>query len=593
MHLDVVFAADPRFPGGTSSATLMDMRAVRRMGLTAGLLPVRSAVLSTVRGMHPRLRAGMEAAGIVPLAPDSPVTCDLLLAEHPTLFLYMADRPTLVRPRAAVLIANHPPRIGRTTPEYDLVEVLDNMERLFGVDAHVAPISPIVRDLILETPVRRDRITSSDLTRIIDVDDWAMPIRPPRAGEPVVIGRHGRPDPLKWPDTIEDVLAAYPVREDVRVHMLGGGPPNALMDHWPGSWRIQPFRVDHPKTFLEGIDFYVYFHSRAWIEAFGLSVLEAMAAGKVVIVSDSFRSLFGGGVLYATPADVMEIVDRLRDDPAAYVEQATRARAIAAERFSYPTFEAQFSEIRREIGAESRDETAPARSVARTPIADPPTAAAVPASPLPTRRLMLVSSNGIGLGHITRLAAIARRLPGYVEPVFYTLSQGASLLRDLGYNADFVPSHQARGFTGESWNRAFAHDFAAALEYHAPEAVVFDGSMPYTGLVDVLDARPRLTSFWMRRALWKPGQSEIALVRDMHFTAVIEPGDIAEREDVGTTVLGRQDVLRVPPILLHDATERLSRGDARRALDLPETGRIVCLQLGILGDTDLAPLRAA
>jgi predicted glycosyltransferase len=40
-------------------------------------------------------------------------------------------------------------------------------------------------------------------------------------------------------------------------------------------------------------------------------------------------------------------------------------------------------------------------------------------------RVMFVSSNGTGLGHLTRSMAIARRLDREIEPLFVTLSRAA------------------------------------------------------------------------------------------------------------------------------------------------------------------------
>ncbi len=73
-------------------------------------------------------------------------------------------------------------------------------------------------------------------------------------------------------------------------------------------------------------------------------------------------------------------------------------------------------------------------------------------------RILFLTSNGVGLGHITRLMAIARRLPPTVEPVFFTLSHGSPLIAAAGYSVDFLPSNQGRGVRPDDWERAFQHD---------------------------------------------------------------------------------------------------------------------------------------
>jgi hypothetical protein len=49
----------------------------------------------------------------------------------------------------------------------------------------------------------------------------------------------------------------------------------------------------------------------------------------------------------------------------------------------------------------------------------------------------MICGNGVGLGHITRLLAVARRLPSWIEPVVLTLSPGAGLLRAEGLSVDY------------------------------------------------------------------------------------------------------------------------------------------------------------
>jgi hypothetical protein len=563
-HFDVVIAADPRFPGGTSSATLADARALRDAGRTVGLLPAASALLPGARAPNRAFLAGMAAAGVPTLDPATAATADLLLVTHPTLFPHVPPRPVRLRPRGVVLVANHPPRLGDGRREYDPAAVLDTIEQVLGAPAVIAPVSPTVADLLAETGLDPARVTTA-LPRIVHPADFDLPIRPPVPGRALVIGRHARPDAAKWPDTAAEILAAWPVRDDLRVEILGGGPPPDRLGHVPWNWTVRDFGSMSPRDFLARLDAFVYFHSRAWTEAFGMAMLEAMAAGRVVITHPSFRAQFGDGAVYTEPAGAANVLDHLRSDPRAWIAQAEAGRQVAVERHGPGALVAAIDAIGLRFGL--------------TPSAGRPS----PPSPMVVRarrRLLMVTSNGTGLGHLTRLAAIARRLPPEADVTFLTLSQGAALLRGLGFPADFVPSHQAHGIDREAWNRAFSQELAAALTYHRPDCLVFDGSVPYAGLVEVLDARPGLVSVWVRRGLWTPDQTPDPLERAAHFTAVIEPGDLAGREDAGATATAGDTVLRVGPVLLVDPADRLGRAAARKSLGLPEDGRVALVRLG-------------
>ena len=53
-------------------------------------------------------------------------------------------------------------------------------------------------------------------------------------------------------------------------------------------------------------------------------------------------------------------------------------------------------------------------------------------------RILFTTSNGTGLGHLTRSMAIARRLPDGVEPLFLTLSAAAPVVEEMGFPVEYV-----------------------------------------------------------------------------------------------------------------------------------------------------------
>ena len=65
-------------------------------------------------------------------------------------------------------------------------------------------------------------------------------------------------------------------------------------------------------------------------------------------------------------------------------------------------------------------------------------------------RILFVSSNGTGLGHLTRSMAIARRLGGRCEPLFFTLSGAAPVVREQGFPVEYAASYATPG-AGSDW----------------------------------------------------------------------------------------------------------------------------------------------
>lgn len=198
-----------------------------------------------------------------------------------------------------------------------------------------------------------------------------------------------------------------------------------------------------------------------------------------------------------------------------------------------------------------------------------------------TKRVLFVTANGVGLGHITRLSAIARRLPARLEPVFATMSQAASVLEQMGFPTELLTTYT--GKAGKPWNTWTRERMRDILDYHQPAALVLDASNPYEGVVEAAACRPGLKLVWVRRGMWRATQDNSAfLTRAPYFDMIIEPDDIAAALDVARLEQGPSDTLQVPPIGLLDEHEILPRADARRALGLPETaeGGSVLVQLG-------------
>src|SRR5262249_38942453 len=147
--------------------------------------------------------------------------------------------------------------------------------------------------------------------------------RPP-PGQTAVLGRHSRPARAKWPDQPQELQAGYPDRSNLTVKALGGVPPE--VQPWLGSnWQLLPFSEDGA-GFLSTLDFYVYFHGKQWVEAFGVSIAEAMASGVVTILDPSYEPLFEGGAIYAQAAGTLDVIKHLLASPQEYVRQSEAGR---------------------------------------------------------------------------------------------------------------------------------------------------------------------------------------------------------------------------------------------------------------------------
>ncbi len=194
-------------------------------------------------------------------------------------------------------------------------------------------------------------------------------------------------------------------------------------------------------------------------------------------------------------------------------------------------------------------------------------------------RILFTTSNGTGLGHLTRSMAIARRLADRAEPLFVTLSAAAPVVERMGFPVEYVPAYATPASGNDyRWSRRLRARLRAVIAEAEPAVIVFDGTHPYEALLGALPADA--TAVWCRRPLWKRGSSRVPLGRAGAFDAVLEPGELAAAEDAGPTVALRDRAHRVEPIVLLDRAELLPRAEAAAELGLDPEVPTVLVSLG-------------
>ena len=193
-------------------------------------------------------------------------------------------------------------------------------------------------------------------------------------------------------------------------------------------------------------------------------------------------------------------------------------------------------------------------------------------------RILLVTSNGAGLGHLTRLSAVSRYLES--ETLIYTMS---SAYKKIGRDPDtiiYFPSYGDLGMDGSIWNRFMQAHLEATIDAFNPTLVVFDGTFVYRGVTGSC-RNFGVPLVWLQRGAWKTDVDKRSRQRHnaiKYCDRVVIPKDygVVEKVDCGPEI----EVNYVNPIVLGEQSEILSKEMAREVLDIPDGKKPVLIQLG-------------
>lgn len=582
-YFDVIVVTDARLVGGGNKSLAQEILAHSRAGYTTGLVSLTGPARGGGRPIDTSLMRLLERGLLTMIRSDEKVDAGVVIARGPSMFEVEQTVVPRIRALHWILVAN----AFNTDPQvsnmlYDPLRTERRAAELFGHRWTWAPLSTVVRRRMLAAHPKLE-LSSSTWSNIIKTDEWWIQ-RQPELTRPIRLGRHSRDAPGKWPTDRQSILDAYPDDGDFVTSIMGGATvPTKVLGYLPSTWRVESFGSRDPRMFLRDVDVYPYFHHPSMKEAFGRSVLEAIASGAIAVLQPYLEEVFSGAALYAEPHQVQDIARSLAEDPRALSEQRARARDVVEATFSY---DSHVERIRSLIG-KPRVRTNVARPVSRGILSDVSEGAGA------GRRALFYTDNGHGLGHVTRLMAYAKRLPRDVSSLFLTMSKAYSLVDEQGFPVEYFPSAKSMGFGPDEraqWEQLLDVRFRRTLQRFEPAVVVIDHVNPPAVLRQIVQDHPNTRFVWSRRGLWRQQRKPAGLSMADAFHHIIEPMDLSAAVDMGFTPRLSENVRYVPPVTLVERPELLTRHEAQKELGLPADRPTILLNLSADTTEELSDL---
>jgi hypothetical protein len=339
---DVVFASEWRKYGGPQKSMLEEILALTRRGMRVGVAHLEALRFMTTRSDHlcQPVQELINNGTVDHLLLGDELETSLLVVRYPPVLQFAATEPSRIRARQLLILANQAPfEKDGSDHRYVPQACTEVASALFSVEPRWCPMGPAVRE-ILEGLLPATTLTPFDMPGIIDIDQWTLDRSRFRLDRPVM-GRHSRDDWTKWPGDRETLLAVYPDSDDVDVRIMGGAKAALSVlgtATLPANWVAYDYDEIGVRSFLNQLDYYVYFPHADMVEAFGRATLEALAAGCVAILPHHFYATFGDAAVYCGPHEVQEVIRSFHADHAAYLDQSRLAQERVRKLYSHESY---------------------------------------------------------------------------------------------------------------------------------------------------------------------------------------------------------------------------------------------------------------
>jgi hypothetical protein len=340
-HYDYLFITDFNLSGGAFTSVMNDVKACLLAGKRVALFHWPRFDMNVESPLPPLVWELAAEGNLDVVSAGESLEADTVIAGYPAILQHPIDNPPQVNFNHLIVIVCQTAfrLLNDQDQAYDPKEVRRTLMDTFGTEGVWVPVSGLVGRLITAhgdyPPTHAEPWPPLlDVTAFASEPVWRGAVR-----DRPVIGRHGRDHYSKWPSNRDALLDAYCAGRPCSVKILGGADRALkVIGAVPSNWEIQSFNSMPVPDFLGDIDFFVHYPHEDYVEAFGMVVAEAMAAGKPAILPPIFEETFGSSALYAEPSDVWETVYSLWRSESAYLDRAIAGREFARSNYALERF---------------------------------------------------------------------------------------------------------------------------------------------------------------------------------------------------------------------------------------------------------------
>jgi len=360
--------------------------------------------------------------------------------------------------------------------------------------------------------------------------------------------------PLGDPRTAAALTALALSRRVDTVVLTGGRAKRAWIAARGPGIPVYQYGEALPASLAEMADVCVCFAAlQAYIRANCLVANVATSGGVLIDATDGHAIARETDAFIRGPVDLSDLAAFLQSDILPNLKQigAEVRRSEAARR-------ADPEPVLRFLGVEGAPEAGPAARSAP---------------------LVMMPTNGVGLGHARRCALIAHALPGGPAPRFAAFPSCIRVIRAHGF--DVMPLIGRSNLHAQTHENDLPNYVRLRSLTRGARGLVFDGSYVFDSVYRTI-LENRLAGVWIRRGLWQAEQdNSVALDREKVFDRVIVPREAFD--ELNTAYSHGARVREVGPIVQRVTLEAAERAALRERLAARFGVRFERLVVSLLG----------